>query len=64
MISFKVKSIAGSAFRKTDVKASLNLTYKRPVYKSAFERNSEKSDYLDTRPVGYYIYIHAPLYYF
>jgi hypothetical protein len=67
---FKVKSIAGTAFRKTDVKASVNPIYKRPVYKSVFESNSQKSnvtllaDYLDTRPVAYYIYIHGPLHYF
>jgi len=42
MISFKVKSIAGSAFSKTDVNDSVNLIYKRPVYKSVFEHNSQK----------------------
>jgi len=69
-MSFKAKSIAGTAFRKTDVKASVNPIYKRPVYKSVFESNSQKSDvtllaaYLDTRPFTYYIYIYGPLHYF
>ena len=70
MFSFKVNSITRSAFRKTDVTASVNLIYKKPVCKSVFERNSQKSDVtllaanLDTRPVDFYIYIHAPLHYF
>ena len=70
MISSKVESIAGSSFRKTDIKASVKLIYKRSVYKSVFERNSQKNDvtllaaYLDTRPVAYCIYIHAPLRFF
>jgi len=60
MISFKVKSIAVSAFSKTDVKAVIQLVYKRPIYKTVFEHNSQKSDvtllaaYLDNRPVAYY----------
>jgi hypothetical protein len=69
MMLFKVKSIAGTAFRRTVVKACVYPIYKRPVYKSIFESNSQKSDvtllanYLDTRPFAYYIYIYGPLHY-
>jgi hypothetical protein len=48
MIHFTVNSIAWSAFRKTEVKASVNLFYKRPVYKSVFEPNLQKSDISST----------------